>query len=103
MFAFFGMTASASHIVGGEMYYDCLGGNQYKITLKLYRDCLSDGAEFDNPLYITVFDGNNIQIDNFDIGFPVVQIWTLALTITPASLFQVIFALKRLFTLRLLP
>jgi gliding motility-associated-like protein len=64
------MRAYASHIVGGEMYYDCLGGNDYRITLKLYRDCLSDGAEFDSPLYITVFNGNNVQIDNFDISFP---------------------------------
>ena len=31
--------ASATHIVGGEFYYDCLGNNQYRITPKIYRDC----------------------------------------------------------------
>jgi PKD repeat protein len=29
----------ATHISGGEIYYDCLGGNQYRITLVVYRDC----------------------------------------------------------------
>lgn len=60
----------ASHIVGGEMYYDCLGDNTYRITVKLYRDCLSDGAEYDPMLPITVFNGDNVQIDNFSIAFP---------------------------------
>jgi gliding motility-associated-like protein len=36
----------------------------------LYRDCLSDGAEFDANLPITVFDGAGIQLDNFTIPFP---------------------------------
>jgi len=69
-FLFLNLNASASHIVGGEMYYDCLGGNQYRITLKLYRDCLSDGAGFDDPLPITIFDGNTINIGGFTINFP---------------------------------
>ena len=28
----------ATHIVGGEIYYDCLGSNNYTSGLKLYRD-----------------------------------------------------------------
>lgn len=31
--------ASASHLVGVDLTYDCLGNNQYEITLTLYRDC----------------------------------------------------------------
>lgn len=62
--------SQASHIVGGEMYYDCLGGNQYRITVKVYRDCFSDGAAYDDPLPITVFDGQNNQIGQFNIDFP---------------------------------
>ncbi|OIQ36616.1 MAG: hypothetical protein BM555_02325 [Crocinitomix sp. MedPE-SWsnd] len=62
--------ASASHIVGGEIYYDQLGVSQYRVTVKLYRDCLSDGAEYDANLPITVFDGSGNQIDNFTIPFP---------------------------------
>lgn len=69
-FIAFGLNANASHIVGGEMYYDCLGGNQYRITVKLYRDCYSDGAAFDPNLPVTVFNGSNVQIDHFYIPFP---------------------------------
>ncbi len=60
----------ASHIVGGDMYYDCLGGNTYQITIKLYRDCLSDGAAYDPLLPVTVFNGDNFQIEHFTIPFP---------------------------------
>lgn len=60
----------ASHIVGGEIFYDHLGGDDYRVTVKLYRDCLSDGAEFDQNLPITVFNGSNAQIWQFTIPFP---------------------------------
>lgn len=62
--------SNASHIVGGEMYYDDLGGGNYRVTVKLYRDCLSDGAEFDSNLPITIFNGSNVQIGDFTIPFP---------------------------------
>ncbi|HXH18481.1 MAG TPA: PKD domain-containing protein [Chitinophagales bacterium] len=57
------MVSFAAHIVGGEMYYECLGNNTYRITLKIYRDCYSFGqnvAWFDNPAYIGIYtaDGN---------------------------------------------
>ena len=69
-FLFLNLNGFASHIVGGEMYYDCLGGNQYRITLKLYRDCLSDGASFDDPLLITIFNGNNANIGSISMNYP---------------------------------
>jgi hypothetical protein len=28
-----------THIVGGEITYKCLGGDQYEISLTVYRDC----------------------------------------------------------------
>jgi len=60
----------ASHIIGGEMFYDCLGGNQYRITVKLYRDCFSDGASYDDPLNLTVFDNNGNNVKHIEIPFP---------------------------------
>ncbi|MGB3084412.1 MAG: hypothetical protein WBB21_06830, partial [Saprospiraceae bacterium] len=50
--------AHASHIVGGEMSYKCLGGQVYEITLTLRRDCFngSPEAEFDDPAHIGIFD-----------------------------------------------
>ena len=53
--------AKATHIVGGEIYYTCLGNNQYQITLKVYRDCINGQAPFDNPAYLTIFDGANFS------------------------------------------
>lgn len=54
----------ASHIVGGEMNYECLGNNEYRISLKIYRDCENGnpGAYFDNPVTIGIFDA---QTNNF--------------------------------------
>ncbi|PWH85553.1 PKD domain-containing protein [Brumimicrobium oceani] len=68
---FLGFQLYASHIVGGEMYYDCLGNNEYKVTIKVYRDCNSSGADFDIPLFLGVFDKvTNNRIDTYPVGFP---------------------------------
>ncbi len=58
-------SANATHIVGGEMNYTCLGNNQYEITLTIFRDCFygDPGAWFDNPAAIGVFDVNNKILD----------------------------------------
>lgn len=47
----------ATHIVGGEMNYTCLGNNQYEITLTIFRDCQYGVPWFDNPARIGVFNG----------------------------------------------
>ncbi|MCC6816576.1 MAG: gliding motility-associated C-terminal domain-containing protein [Saprospiraceae bacterium] len=52
----------ATHIVGGEMTYRCLGlttnGANLEIRLTLRRDCFngSPEAEFDDPAHIGIFD-----------------------------------------------
>lgn len=50
--------SKASHIVGGEMTYRCLGNNQYEIMLTIFRDCENGnpGAYFDNPAVLGIFD-----------------------------------------------
>ncbi|MEL6942149.1 MAG: PKD domain-containing protein, partial [Bacteroidota bacterium] len=55
---FFSYSGEASHIVGGEIGYRCLGGGQYEITLNVYRDCFygEDDAQFDNPASVGVFN-----------------------------------------------
>jgi len=51
----------AKHIAGGEMSYVYLGAGttansaRYRITLKLYRDCDTDGAQLDQTSIITIF------------------------------------------------
>lgn len=47
---------SATHIVGGEITYKCLGNNQYEITLIVFRDCYTGEPWFDSPASIGVFD-----------------------------------------------
>lgn len=37
--ALFGHQAKATHIVGGEMFYDYLGGDSFRISLHTYIDC----------------------------------------------------------------
>ena len=57
----------SAHIIGGELTYQCIGNNNYEITLKLYRDCNSQGAFFDQiaPVAIYTSSGsvNNRQIN----------------------------------------
>lgn len=36
--------AHASHTMGADLTYECLGGNQYKVTLSFYRDCIGVAA-----------------------------------------------------------
>lgn len=55
-------SALATHIVGGEMYYTYLGGNQYEITLKVFRDCGStntNGTGFDESAKVSIYDNQN--------------------------------------------
>lgn len=33
------LTTQASHVMGGELAYKCVGGMDYEITLVIYRDC----------------------------------------------------------------
>lgn len=73
---FFCKSAQATHIVGGEIYYDNLGGNTYKIHMKVYRDCINGVPPFDGwpdktgrvlSAVFTVFDaqGNAVRTGTF--------------------------------------
>jgi len=54
--------ASATHIVGGEMTYTCLGNNEYEITLTVYRDCYNGVPWFDNPAYVAIYNADWAQV-----------------------------------------
>ena len=51
----------ATHIIGGEIQYRCLGGDNYEIRVSVYRDCFfgDDEAPFDNPASVGIFDLNS--------------------------------------------
>lgn len=64
----------ASHIVGGEIYYDYLGNNNYRISIAVFRDCQSTGADFDDPLPLTIYSATNVLINNVSVPLPATQV-----------------------------
>ncbi len=62
--------SQASHIVGGEIYYDYLGNNNYRFYIAIYRDCASNGASYDSPLPLSVFTANGTRVSNHNVPFP---------------------------------
>jgi gliding motility-associated-like protein len=76
----------ANHIIGGDMFYECLGFLNddprtntmvFRITMDLYRDCQArNAAFFDNPAGLTVYRGNSAPYEQIDdirvryMGFP---------------------------------
>ena len=73
LLAGFSNTSFARHIAGGEMSYEYLGTTasnllRYRITLRLYRDCQSTGAQLDNIAAITIYNvGNNSPFQNLSV------------------------------------
>ena len=51
--------SKADHIMGNEMSYRCLSGNNYEIDLKIYRNCISTNNNIDNDVVITIFNKAN--------------------------------------------
>lgn len=49
------LASNATHIVGGEMTYTCLGNNVYEIKLTIFRDCYNGEPWFDAPAAIGIF------------------------------------------------
>ncbi|MBA3829136.1 MAG: gliding motility-associated C-terminal domain-containing protein [Taibaiella sp.] len=63
--------AKASHIVGGEVTYKCLGGNSYAITVSIYEDCLTGLPEAiaqDDPAFLNIFDDIDSSIFRDPVG-----------------------------------
>jgi gliding motility-associated-like protein len=64
------ISAKGSHIIGGDIYYDDLGGGNYRFFITIYRDCNSSGAEYDNPLKLSVYKVNQDLYQNVNVPFP---------------------------------
>ncbi|MBL0314610.1 MAG: PKD domain-containing protein [Flavobacteriales bacterium] len=59
---------NASHIIGGSIHYEIISGNDYEVTLTLYRDC-SSSTEYDDPASIGVFNSAGTLVYNLEIDF----------------------------------
>lgn len=74
VFLFFGLfplVLNATHLIGGEVVYTCLGGNQYEIKVIIYRDCgptNTNGTGFDGSGVITIYDMNNNLVSELEHG-----------------------------------
>ncbi|MEP6647800.1 MAG: gliding motility-associated C-terminal domain-containing protein [Saprospiraceae bacterium] len=62
----------ATHIVGGDLTYRCLGNNVYELKLTMRRDCFQGAADaqFDDPASIGIYDGTNHKLLKDIIGYP---------------------------------
>jgi len=62
---------NATHIVGGDMTYRCIGNDNYEITLTVRRDCFNADPEalFDAPATLGIFDHfGTLQVAIGDLG-----------------------------------
>ena len=61
----------ASHVVGGDITYVCLGGNMYQVKVTIRRDCFNGDplATFDDPASVAIYtlDGT-LLVDLADNG-----------------------------------
>ena len=64
-------TLQATHIVGGEITYRCLGNNSYEITLTVYRDCYNGLPNFDNPAPIGIYEkgGDSVLVKKLSLPY----------------------------------
>ncbi len=69
--------ATATHVAGGELFYEYLGPgaaagtSTYRITLRLFRDCvLNLGPLLENEVVIVGIYENNTKILNGDLSLP---------------------------------
>ena len=73
----------ATHIIGGEINYRCLGNNRYEITLQLFRDCDTGVPWFEDPALIQILGANGQFIDT--IGMTLMNNDTLAFSASACS------------------
>lgn len=64
---------SASHIMGSDLTYECLGGNKYKIRLTLYRDCAGINMNTSETVVLTsaTCGVNTSMTVALEAGYPV--------------------------------
>ena len=61
----FSIEACATHLIGSEMYYEDMGGGNYLITLKVYRECgpaNTQQTDFDEIIFLGVFYDSTNQL-----------------------------------------
>lgn len=70
LYCFMFVHVHASHIVGADVYYTCMGSagsnaNNYRISIILYQDCLTGSPQAiaeDNPAFVAIYDAVTNQL-----------------------------------------
>ena len=68
---FISFESFASHLIGGEVYYTHTSGNNYTVTLKIFRDCGPanvNGTDFDAAVSIGIFTSNNVLFTDLSVN-----------------------------------
>ncbi len=62
------INTKASHLVGGEISYSCLGNGRYEITLTIFRDdyYANPAATLDDPATLTIINNNTNRAQIID-------------------------------------
>lgn len=71
----------ATHIVGGEITYTCLGNDSFEIRLTVYRDCYNGVPWFDDPAYIGIYDVNWKLVNKLSVSWDATTHDTLPVTL----------------------
>ena len=79
----------ATHVVGGGMRYRCLGGNNYEITLRVYRDCFYGDLDafFDTTASVGIYNSNQQLVTELLIPYNPSLNDTLSLPFSDTCLF----------------
>ncbi|MEL6651056.1 MAG: hypothetical protein AAFQ87_09675, partial [Bacteroidota bacterium] len=59
----------ATHLMGGDLTYQCLGGNTYQFTLTLYRDCKGIPLSTSNQRMVMFSNSCGVQEQNVSLSF----------------------------------
>lgn len=63
------LSLQATHIIGGEISYQHLGYNKWRIRLDVYRDCSNQAnAGFDSPAHISIYTENGQLLNNLNLA-----------------------------------
>jgi len=69
---FTSIECKATHLIGGELTYQCLGSDNYLITLKIYRDCFNGIPPLDDPAYVFVYNSSGTLLQTLNFTSPVI-------------------------------
>lgn len=74
-----GFSARATHMSGGEIYWECIGPNQYRIIMIIYRDCFGINVDPSYTLQVQSPCGNTTMTVSTPGGVEISQLCDIEL------------------------